>query len=123
MTDAYRMNGASEVIRDFTLETEYNRLIINDSVKCLIKSDIYWFMHTKADIEISDDGKTAILTIGDKQLKATSHSDGTFSVMKAERLKGEWEWDEDYTDLQKLTVRLENVRKAEIKITLEPVSK
>jgi len=109
-------------VREFELEKEYTCLKITDNVKCLFKSDIYWFMHTKADIEISENGKTAILTIGDKQLKATSHSDGTFSVMKAERLKGEWEWDEDYTDLQKLTVRLENVRKAEIKITLEPVS-
>ena len=121
MTDAYRMNGATKVVREFELEKEYTCLKITDTIKCLFKSDIYWFMHTKADIEISENGKTAILTIGDKQLKATSHSDGTFSVMKAERLKGEWEWDEDYTDLQKLTVRLENVRKAEIKITLEPV--
>ncbi len=123
MTDAYRMNGATSVERAFELYSGYSSLKITDTIKCLFKSDIYWFMHTKADIEISENGKTAILTIGDKQLKATSHSDGTFSVMKAERLKGEWEWDEDYTDLQKLTVRLENVRKAEIKITLEPVSK
>ena len=72
---------------------------------------------------ISDDGKTAILTIGDKQLKATSHSDGTFSVMKAERLKGEWEYDYDYSDIQKLTVKLDGVMKADIRIKLEPVTK
>ena len=121
MTDAYRMNGATSVTRDFELYDKYSSLRITDSVKCLIKSDIYWFMHTKADIEISEDGKTAILTIGDKQLRATSHSDGVFSVMKAERLKGEWEWDEKYEDIQKLTVKLEDVKMAEIKITLEPV--
>ena len=80
-------------------------------------------MHTKADIEISEDGKTAILTIGDKQLKATSLKDGTFSVTKAERLSGEWEWDEEYPDIQKLTVKLEDVKKAEICITLEPITK
>lgn len=121
MTDAYRMNGATKVTRDFELEKEYTCLKITDNVKCLFKSDIYWFMHTKADIKISADGKTAVLTIGDKQLKATSHSDGVFSVMKAERLDGEWEWDEEYTDIQKLTVKLENVKTAEICITLEPV--
>jgi hypothetical protein len=79
-------------------------------------------MHTKADIDISADGKTAILTIGDKKLKATSHSDGTFSVMKAERLKGEWEYDDEYSDIRKLTVKLEKVKKAEICITLEALS-
>ena len=121
MTDAYRMNGATKVERSFELYDSHSALKITDNVKCLIRSDIYWFMHTKAEIDISEDGKTAILTIGDKQIKATSHSDGTFSVMKAERLSGEWEWDEKYPDIQKLTVKLEKVRKAEIVITLEPV--
>ena len=123
MTDAYRMNGATKVERGFELYDNYSSLKITDNVKCLLKSDIYWFMHTKADIEISDDGKTAILTIGDKQLKATSHADGTFSVMRAERLSGEWEWDEEYTDIQKLTVKLEDVKTAEICITLDPITK
>ena len=122
MTDAYRMNGATKVEREFELEKEYTALKITDTVKCIFKSDIYWFMHTKSDIEISEDGKTAILTIGDKQLKATSHSDGIFSVMKAERLNGEWEWDQQYSDIRKLTVKLENVKKAEICITLEPLT-
>ena len=123
MTDAYRMNGVTKAERSFELYGNYSSLKITDNVKCLFKSDIYWFMHTKADIEISEDGKTAILTIGDKQLKATSHADGTFSVMKAERLSGEWEWDEEYPDINKLTVELENVKTAEIIITLEPVIK
>ena len=122
MTDAYRMNGATEVTRDFELDAEHNRLIIEDNIKCIFKSEIYWFMHTKADIEISEDGKTAILTIGDKQMKATSHADGTFSVMKAEALKGAYEYDDDYSDIQKLTVKLDGVMKAEICITLEPLT-
>ncbi len=121
MTDAYRMNGATDVERSFELYNGKSSLKITDNIKCFIKSDIYWFMHTKADIEISEDGKTAILTIGEKQLKATSHSDGVFSVMKTERLKGEWEYDETYEDINKLTVKLENVKNAEIMITLEPV--
>ena len=79
-------------------------------------------MHTKADIEISEDGKTAILTIGDKQMKATSHADGTFSVMKAEALGGAYEYDEAYSDIKKLTVKLDGVYKADISITLEPIT-
>lgn len=121
MTDAYRMNGALKVNRDFELYDNYSSLRITDEINCLVKSDIYWFMHTKAEIDISEDGKTAILAIGDKKMKATSHSDGTFSVMNAQRLKGEWEYDEEYSGIHKLTVKLENVRKAEIMITLEPI--
>ena len=123
MTDAYRMNGVLSAKRDFELYDNSSSLRITDSVICSVPSEIYWFMHTKADIEISEDGKTAILTIGDKQLKATSHSDGTFSVMKAEALKGAYEYDESYSDINKLTIKLNGVMKADISITLEPVIK
>ena len=120
MTDAYRMNGATKVIREFEL---YNNscLEIIDTIKCLIPSEIYWFMHTKADIEISKDGKTAILTLNGKKMKATLNGDGEFSVMKAEALKGKYEYDEDYTDIKKLTVKLEDVRAAKIIVNFEPV--
>ncbi len=121
MTDAYRMNGAVEVIRDFELYDGYSSLKITDKIKCLVPSEVYWFMHTKADISLSEDCKTAILTIGDKQLKATSHADGIFSVMKAEALDGAYEYDSEYPDIQKLTVKLDDVKEADISITLEPV--
>ena len=122
MTDAYRMNGVLKATRDFELYDNRSSLKISDKIICSVPGEIYWFMHTKADIEISQDGKTAVLTIGDKQLKASSLADGIFTVMKAERLSGEWEWDEDYPDINKLTVKLENVKKADIIITLEPVT-
>ena len=122
MTDAYRMNGAAKVTRDFELYNNYSSLGITDKIICTVPSEIYWFMHTKADIDISDDGKTAILTIGDKKMKATSHLDGTFSVMKAEKLNGAYEYDADYSDIQKLTVKIDGVMKADIRITLEPIS-
>ena len=76
-----------------------------------------------SDPEISDDGKTAVLTIGDKQLKVSSLKDGTFSVMKAEALKGAYEYDDSYSDIHKLTVKLDGVYKADICITLEPLTK
>lgn len=123
MTDAYRMNKATKVTRDFELYDGYSSLKITDSIKCIGKSEVFWFMHTKADIEISDDGKTAILSIGDKEMKATSQGDGVFSVMKAEALKGAYEYDADYSDINKLTVHLEDIKSAEICITLEPIEK
>ncbi len=121
MTDAYRMNGAIKVTRKFGLYNNSTSLKITDSIRCIIPSEIYWFMHTKADIDIADDGKTAILTINGKQMKATLHGDGQFSVMPAESLGGRYEYDADYSDINKLTVYLEGVTKAEICVTLEPV--
>ncbi len=120
MTDAYRMNGASKVTREFEL---YNSscLKITDKVKCIVPSEIYWFMHTKADIEITDNGKTAILTMGGKQMKATLSGDGEFSVLKAESIKGKYEYDADYSDIQKFTVHLEDIKEAEIIVDLEPL--
>lgn len=121
MTDAYRMSGASKVTREFEL---YNNscLKITDKVKCIVPSEIYWFMHTKADIEITDNGKSAVLTINGKQMKAMLSGDGEFTVMNAESLKGKFEYDADYSDIKKLTVHLEDVKYAEIIVDFEPVT-
>ncbi len=121
MTDAYRMNGAKNVSRTFELYDNRTSLRITDEISCIIPSEIYWFMHTKADIDISDDGKSAILEINGKKMKATLHNDGEFSVMPAEALKGRYEYDSDYSDIRKLAVHLDGVMSAKICVTLEPV--
>lgn len=121
MTDAYRMNGARDVSRTFELYNRRSSLRITDEIKCLIPSEIYWFMHTKADITVSDDGKTAVLEINGKKMKATLRNDGEFSVMPAESLSGRYEYDAEYPDIQKLTVHLEDVTSATICVTLEPI--
>lgn len=121
MTDAYRMNGATDVTREFELYNNRSSLRITDNISCLSKSEIYWFMHTKAEIEIAADGKSAILTINGKQMKATLHGDGEFSVMPATALKGAYEYDTEYSDINKLTVHIEDAKTACIIVTFEPV--
>ncbi len=122
MTEAYCLNGAKSVVREFEMFDNHSKLRITDTISCPNKSEIYWFMHTKATIEILDEGKTAKLTIGDKSLRATlDDCDGTFSVMDAVRLDGTVsEYDKDNTGIQKLTVHLEGVKNAEINVVLEP---
>ncbi len=121
MTDAYRMNGATNVTREFELYNGRTSLKITDNVTCFVSSDIYWFMHTKADIDISADGKSAILTIGDKQMKASLLADGQFTVMPSTSLNGSYEYDETYDNIKKLAVKLEDVKNAHITVTLEPL--
>ncbi len=121
MSDAYRMNGARSVSRTFELYNNRTSLKITDKINCVIPSEIYWFMHTKADISVSDDGKTAVLEINGKRMKATLHNDGVFSIMPAEALAGKYEYDADYSDIQKLTVKLDDVTSATLCVTLEPI--
>ncbi len=121
MTDAYRMNGATDVTREFELYNSRTSLKITDKIKCITSSEIYWFMHTRAQIDIQQGGKAAILTLNGKQMLATLHGEGEFSVMPAEKLDGAYEYDEDYSDIYKLTVHLDGVKQAEICVTLEPM--
>ncbi len=121
MTDAYSMNMAKSVVREFELFDNRSSLRISDTVECLVRSDIYWFMHTRAEIEISADGKTAILTINGKQMRAQLHNDGVFSVTDPISVNGKNEYDGDFEGIRRLTVFLEGVKSAKITVTLEPV--
>ncbi len=121
MTNAYTMNMAKSVTREFELFNNRTSLRITDNIECRISSDIYWFMHTKADIVISENGKTAILTLNGKQLKATLHKDGVFSISDAVSLYGKNEYDGDFDGIRKLTVFISGVKNAEIEVTLEPI--
>lgn len=66
MTDAYQKN-AVDVKRGFAY---FDRLqvLIRDEYTLKETGDVYWQMHTEADVTISDDGKIATLTQGDKTL-------------------------------------------------------
>ncbi len=122
MSNAYKMNKAKTVTREFSLYNNRTSLRITDSIECKKESEIYWFMHTKADIEISKDGKSAILTKNGKQLKATLSADGSFSVMNAEKLEGRYEYDDTYEEFKKLTVHLSDITSAVITVNLEPIN-
>lgn len=76
--------------RGLFLGDDKTSLTIRDEIKPKSDSNtIYWFMHTQADISISDDGKTAVLTNGNKKIivKAdTSQANWTFGEMEANYL-------------------------------------
>lgn len=121
MTEAYPESGVESVVRTFSLHDDYSILTVTDEVVCKKPSDIYWFMHTKADIEIAPDGKSAMLTIGDKQCKAELAADGTFSVMEAKSLVyPDYEYNKELT-VRKLAVLVEDAQTATIVVTLIPI--
>jgi len=121
MSECYCMNGVIKAERTFFMNSDFSQFTLTDDVTCSVPSEIYWFMHTKADIDIAEDGKSAILTINGKHVKAVLSGDGEFSTMPAVALKGSYEYDEDYLDIKKLTVNVKNVYKAHIAVTLIPL--
>ncbi len=58
--------------RGFLVSDDRNTLTIRDEVSLKGKSDLKWNLITKASLEISADGKSAVLTQDGKKLKATA---------------------------------------------------
>ncbi|MBE6984604.1 MAG: hypothetical protein E7434_03115, partial [Ruminococcaceae bacterium] len=88
LTDAYNGYGASSVKRGLLLFDNRSRVLLRDEITCSNSSNGYWFAHTKADITLSSDRKTAELKLNGKTLLAqiASPSNARFSVMDAEPL-------------------------------------
>lgn len=110
-TEAYGayVNSAQ---RGFMLSDNRRILSIRDEVDFKNdNNDVYWFAHTWSDIEISGDGKTAIMTLGNSKVRATldcSVEDAIFTVMDAvhmsDDVKPPQQYITDYTGYRKLTV-------------------
>ncbi len=67
MSDAYPGKGA---VRSMRLYRAERKTVIRDEIKCSADDVVYWFAHTMAGIELSEDGKSAILTANGKHLRA-----------------------------------------------------
>lgn len=123
MSDAYKFAGVAKAERTFELYDSRTSLRITDKFTCRQPSQVYWFMHTRADITIVD-SHHAVLTIGDKVMNAelSGNSVGEFCVMDAaslldnvdNRVKGDW------TGLKKLAVCADGIKSGTIEVTLEP---
>ena len=84
MGGAYK-DKAISVKRGMKIFDNRTKLMIQDEIICVDKSEIYWFMHTDAMIEIVSNGKIALLSKGEKQVQAVlqSSSQAVFGVMDA----------------------------------------
>ena len=110
MTPVY--SGAKSVVRGMKMTDNRNMLIVQDEVKNNTPVDIWWFMHTQQDIEISEDGKTAVLSNLDNKLvvKILSDVDGVFTVMDAQPMEGSpvIEGQNPNTGIRKLAIHVQN---------------
>ena len=125
MLDAYDSYKATSANRGLMLFDNRSRVLLRDEITCSASSTLYWFAHTKADISLSSDKKTATLTIDGKTLLAqiASPSNATFSVMDATPLSTSpnpsgQNANEGY---KKLTIKLTNITSASISVVFTPI--
>lgn len=88
LTGAYS-ETADVAKRGYALIDGRNAFLLQDEIKVKSPCDVYSFMHTPADIEVAEDGKSAILSRNSKKMKATllSNCDATLLAMDAELLE------------------------------------
>ncbi|MBQ4527003.1 MAG: heparinase II/III family protein [Clostridia bacterium] len=123
MTSAYADDVISAT-REVFLENNRSTVRIHDEIKCKAESEIWWFMHTRAEVTLSDDCKTAYLTRNGKTVKAVINSEGMFSVMDAVPLSTSPQNDKQNKneEYRKLAVCYVGVKDLQIDISFSPKS-
>lgn len=104
MTAAY---FGKSVVRGMRMPSDRSAIIIQDELNLEPTDTGYWFGHTQAEIELSEDKKSAILTLDGERLWVGILAGGEFEVMPAELLFLEikQEGARDNSDTQKLAIR------------------
>ncbi|MBP3411652.1 MAG: heparinase II/III family protein, partial [Oscillospiraceae bacterium] len=126
MTSAYDNHySGSTVQRGLALFDNRSRVLLRDEIRCTKNSEIYWFAHTKAKIQLSEDRKTAKLMQNGKTLIAqlVCPAPATFSVMDAAPLptSPNPSGQADNSSYQKLTIHLTNVNSTDIEVIFTPI--
>ena len=85
MTSAYG-NKVTSAKRGIKLDHERTQTVVQDEVSLTYTTDLWWFMHTTASVEVAENGKSAILTKNGKKMYVAldcNSKDAVFSVSAA----------------------------------------
>ncbi|MBN1672191.1 MAG: heparinase II/III family protein [Kiritimatiellae bacterium] len=118
LTQAYS-NQAQKVHRTFEMLAR-KQVVVSDEIVARAPAQIWWFMHTQAQIELSADQRTATLRQKDKELTArlATPPDATFQVMDAVALPGSPNPDIQKANkgVRKLAIRLTDVKNVRLSV-------
>jgi hypothetical protein len=124
MTPAYREHAASAT-RAVALLDHRRQFLVQDEIEAKELSELYWFMHTRADIDIQEGGSAAILTYGDKRLwvQLLSPAEASFTVMDPAPLPTSPNPSGQAANfgVKKLTIHAENVLRSTISVWMVPL--
>ncbi|MBQ4631470.1 MAG: discoidin domain-containing protein [Clostridia bacterium] len=121
LSNNYKENATSAK-RGYFLTEGRDRIIIQDEIKANKPSEMYWFMHTACDIEISEDGKSAILKgdLKDMHLRIDSNVDAKFTVMNAALLPTSPTSDKSVNKkYKKLTIHMTDVTELSLSVVMD----
>ncbi|MCR2807540.1 S-layer homology domain-containing protein [Paenibacillus soyae] len=132
LTEAYNTE-VSAAKRGVMLSSNRMRATIQDEVSFLEPSTAYWFMHSEADIEVSADGQSAILTKGGEKLWVGLNADARdaennpvaakLDVMEAKPLPVSPNPANQHQNegIRKLFVKMDQVKNMTLTVTLIPI--
>lgn len=125
MTPAYAIYGAEKVHRTFKLTDNRSKVIIEDAVHTCKPSEVWWFMHTKAQIDIDQESKSVALSIGKKRMRMEIKGAEKAQIcsMKAERLPNSpctKHYEESREEFCKLAIHFEGVTDIKLSVMFTP---
>ena len=126
LTDAYKPSGAKSVVRTLKMIKDKKCVIVQDDISLNKAGEIYWFAHTKGQIKLASDGRSAIVTVGEDRLWVGLLSgEGNFSVMKAELLPTSRAvaGQTDSSEYRKLAIHLTDTKDTTIQVVCIPLKK
>ena len=103
-------------------------MVVKDLLECRDpNSSVWWFMHTKADIELQERGHIAILTMADKKMKVeiVSPLDASFQTLPATYLLKDsfpLTKNSENKGFGKLAIELEGKRSLAIEVMFTPLN-
>ena len=124
LTAAYEDSGAKSVLRGLKMIKDKECVIIQDEISLNAPGEIYWFAHTKGQIEVAADGRSAVVTVGTERLWVEIISDGgTFTIMNAELLPTSpvVAGQTDNSEYRKLAIHLTNTQNTTISVACIPL--
>lgn len=124
LTAAYEPSGAKSVVRGLKMIKDKECVIIQDEIALDAPGDIYWFAHTKGQIELANDGRSAVVTVGSEKLWVGVLSDAAqLTVMNAEPLPTSPVVPNltDNSEYRKLAIHLTNTQDAAISVACIPL--
>ena len=123
--EAYAVSDMSEayfgknVVRGMRMTADKKWIVVRDEFDLADTDNGYWFAHTRSDIEISDDGKSAVLTENGESIYLAVLGEGSFGVMNAELMyAGHNQEDQfDNSKFKKLVVKFSGKGSVAVAIT------
>ncbi|TVY07751.1 heparinase II/III domain-containing protein [Paenibacillus cremeus] len=122
LTNAYAKDATS-VKRGIELQRATQSVLLRDEIQLKSPGGIWWFWHTQAQVEVSSDGKTAILSRSGKKLalRLPPDDEAQFKLMNAESLPTSPNPPKQAVNkgIQKLAIHLEGVEQTAITVQID----